>query len=222
MTTLETKSQFFAYPALEPFEELDATTDARTRLRQHLQRALEVIDSALAVGWASDRTSLAAPELVATLPSSAPAAKALDPSPALSVFTRVRDMLNLDDRRAAALVGISRNTPNNWRRGDRPKASTTRRLYELAAVLDLIATKEADPAAWSRSIAPDGRSWLEVAAGPDGPAEILRRRRNNLLTPRPPTRLEVDSDDEAERSPASATAAPDTARRRPGPRRRPR
>lgn len=222
MTTTETRSQFFAYPALDQFEELDVTTDARARLRHHFERALEAIDTALTPGWRSDRTNLAAPELVVTLPSRAPMAETPDPSPALSVFVRVRDMLNLDDQRAAALVGISRNTPNNWRRGDRPKASTTRQLYELAAVLDLVATKEPDVAAWSRSIAPDGRSWLELAADVDGPSAILRARRGDLLTSRPATPLEVASDDEAGPAAAPATAAPEAVRRRPGPRRPPR
>jgi hypothetical protein len=222
LTNTETRSQFFAYPALDQFEELDVTIDARAGIRHHFERALEAIDIALTPGWRSDRTNLAAPELVATLPSRVPMAETPNPPPALGAFVRVRDMLNLDDQRAAALVGISRNTPNNWRRGDRPKDSTTKHLYELAAVLDLVATKEPDVAAWSRSIAPDGRSWLELAADVDGPSAILRARRHDLLTSRPATRLEVASDEEAGSAAAPAAAAADTVRRRPGPRRRPR
>ncbi len=225
MTTIETKPQFFAIPILDQIQDLQElieTTDARDQIRQYFDSAVEAIDSALALGWGSDLTGLAAPELVATLPSRARMAEAPNPSPALSVFVRVRDMLNLDDQSAAALVGISRNTPSNWRRGDRPKASTTKHLYELAAVLDLVATREPDVAAWSRSIAPDGRSWLELAADVDGPSAILRARRGDLLTARSAPRLEVASDDEAGPSVPSAAADPDVVRRRPGSRRRPR
>lgn len=221
MTTTKTRSQFFRDPVLDPLHRPEAPPDPRAPLREHFEQALQAIDAALAPGWHDDRTNLAAPELVARLPSPSPTAEASNPPRALRVFERVRDMLDLDEQRAAALVGISRNTPNNWRHGDHPKGSTTKRLYELAAVLDLVATKEQDLAAWSRGIAPDGRSWLELAADPDGPAAILRALRGDLLTSRPASRLEATDDEDAGAAPAPV-ATSDTVRRRPGPRRRPR
>jgi len=131
-------------------------------------------------------------------------------------------MLGLDDQRTAALVGISRNTPRDWRGGNRPKTATTRRLYELAAVLDLVATREPAMAEWARRPSPDGRPWLELAAGPDGPSAVLGHHRGALLVPRRPGRLDVASDEEGEAPDASATAGPASAlvARRPGSRRR--
>jgi hypothetical protein len=72
---------------------------------------------------------------------------------ALDTFERIRDLLGLDDQRMAALVRISRNTPRDWRHGNRPKGATTRRLYELASVIDVVAAQEPDLPASSATTA---------------------------------------------------------------------
>ena len=217
-----TRSVFFDYPATDPFDQPGVSGNAGGQLRRHLDLAAEEIDTVLrGVGCSRNRTSLAAPELVAAMPSPATTEPPEQPG-ALKAFEKIRDQLGLDDQRTAALVGISRNTPRDWRNGNRPKTATTRRLYELAGVLDLVATVETDMAAWSRRLSPEGRSWLEVAADPDGPANILASRRADLLTRRPLARLDVDGDGEdgLAGGPGARRAASAFVGRCSGPRRR--
>ncbi|MHB8246946.1 MAG: hypothetical protein ACYDGN_16670 [Acidimicrobiales bacterium] len=218
MTPTVTRSVFFDYPPTHQFDQLGVSGNAGDRQRRHLALSAEEIDAALrGIGWSSHCTALAAPELVAAMPSPATP----EPPGALKAFERIRDQLCLDDQRTAALVGISRNTPRDWRNGNRPKTATTRRLYELAGVFDLVATVEPDMAAWGRRLSSDGRSWLEVAAEPDGPANILAYRRADLLARRPPARLDVASEEEDALAdyPGSSPVASDVVGRRPGPRR---
>jgi hypothetical protein len=110
---------------------------------------------------------------------------------ALDTFERVRDLLGLDDQRMAALARISRNTPRDWRNGNQPKGATTRRLFELASVIDVVATQEPDLVAWARSMAPSGVSWSELAARDDGPAILLGYYRKGLFPLRPAHGLEL-------------------------------
>jgi hypothetical protein len=139
---------------------------------------------------------------------------------ALDTFERIRDLLGLDDQRMAALARISRNTPRDWRHGNRPKGATTRRLYELALVIDVVATQEPDLVAWARSMAPVGVSWSELADQDDGPASILGYYRHALFTPRPPVGLELG--DEEDTLAASAAPVAGIVERKPGGRRQPR
>lgn len=223
MSPSVTRGVFFDDPATDQFDHLGVSGNAGDRLRCHLDLAAEEIDTALrGIGWSSDRTALAAPELVAAMPSPA-TAETPEPPRALKAFENIRDQLGLDDQRTAALVGISRNTPRDWRNGNRPKTATTRRLYELAGVLDLVATVETDMTAWGRRLSPEGRSWLEVAADPNGPANILAYRRADLLARRSSARLVVDGDDDDDLAGGPGggpRAASGVVGRRPGPRRR--
>jgi hypothetical protein len=193
---------------------------ARARLTNHFNEVISEIDDALlSAGWSSDRTSFATAEFADALPAPA-LLGSLEMPLALRTFERVRDMLGLDDQQTASLVGISRNTPRDWRHGNQPKAATTRRLYELSGVLDLVATQQPDMAAWARRMSPEGRSWLEVASGTSGASTILAHLRTTLLTRRPPARLEVGTDDEhLEVDAATAGAASGLVERRAGPRR---
>ena len=168
----------------------------RARLASHFDELISDIDAALkSTGWSSDRTGFATTEFVQALPRPTIAAAEEQPL-ALRTFERIRDMLSLDDQQTAALVGISRNTPRDWRNGNQPRAATTRRLYELSGVLDLVATRQTDMSAWIQGVSPDGQTWLELASGDDGPASILRHVRSSVLTGRPSTPLEVEEDDE--------------------------
>ncbi len=182
----------------------------RARLTAHFNDIISEIDGALlAGGWSSNRTSFATSAFDEALPGPASAAYPETPL-ALRTFDRVQDLLDLDDQQTAALVGISRNTPRDWRHGNQPRAATTRRLYELAGVLDLIATQQPDMAAWARGISPEGRTWLELAGEKDGPSAILGHLRSTLLTQRPPARLEVEADDEEEPQFEAAPAGPES------------
>jgi len=136
----------------------------RARLASHFSELISDIDAALqSSGWSSDRTGFATTEFAQALPTPTIAA-VQEPPLALRTFERVRDMLGFDDQQTAALVGISRNTPRDWRNGNQPRAATTRRLYELSGVLDLVATQQPDMAAWIQGVAPDGHTWLELSA----------------------------------------------------------
>lgn len=173
-------------------------------------------------GWTSDRTAFAA-EFERQLP--VPRSSSIDPSPqpiALRTFERLKDLLTLDDQQAAALVGISRNTPRDWRNGNQPRGATTRRLYEVAAVVDLVATRQTDMAAWARGPAPTGRSWIQLLAEPDGPATVLRELRGDLLVAKPVQAWEVAPDDDTGNPLSEGGPSSDIVSRRASPRRRPR
>lgn len=176
-------------------------------LTSDVNEAISQIDDALEpLGRSNDRTSFADADFARSLPT--PAVFVSPDTPlALRTFERIRDMLVLDDQQTAALVDVSRNTPRDWRRGNQPRAATTQHLYELAGVLDLVATQHQDMAAWARGLSPEGRTWLDLFGEPGGPAIALRHLRRTLLARRPALRLEIDGDDDrSEVQPAIPTS----------------
>lgn len=229
MSAAMTTSSCFDEPVADEFVSLPSEPTARAaELHRYFDHVVRMINDALySNSWIANRTNFAAPEIVAVLPAAQvdEAVEAHAPSRALQTFERLRKELQLDDRSTAALVGISRNTPRGWRRGDQPKPATTRRLYELAAVLELVGTREHSLAQWARRPSPEGRSWIEIAGEPAGPSTILRHYRQTVLMPRPPTRLHVADDDELDAGddpPPNRGRSSDAVERRQGRRRRPR
>lgn len=138
----------------------------------------------------------------------------------LQIFDRVQGMLGLAEQEAATLVGISPSALLEWRIGTHPRSAATRRLYELATVLDLVATRHGDMAAWAKRMSPGGQPWLALAGEPNGPARVLSYLREELLTPKAPTRLEVGSDDEDSGGEGAGAGPGSVGARRAGPRRR--
>jgi hypothetical protein len=196
MNLTVTEPRFFDAPVTGPIDLFMATGERWALLRRHLDQTTERIDATLlSAGWSPERTSFTDPEFARSLPVPALAGPPEQPT-ALRAFERIREMLDLDDQRTAALVGISRNTPRDWRNGNQPRGATTRRLYELVGVLNLVATSQPDMAVWVRSMSPERRSWLQLAGEPEGPAAILAYLRGTLLTRRPPTHLDIDNEKE--------------------------
>lgn len=152
----------------------------RARLASHFSELISDIDAALqSSGWSSDRTGFATTEFAQALPTPTIAA-VQEPPLALRTFERVRDMLGFDDQQTAALVGISRNTPRDWRNGNQPRAATTRRLYELSGVLDLVATQQPDGrldtrccSRWSHLVAVGQRERRSCGHTAPGPRQRL-------------------------------------------------
>jgi hypothetical protein len=198
MNLTVTEPRFFDAPVTGPIDLFKATADRWALLRRHLDQITERIDATLrSAGWSPERTSFTDSEFARSLPVPALAGPSEQPT-ALRAFERIREMLDLDDQRTAALVGISRNTPRDWRHGNQPRSATTRRLYELVGVLNLVATSQPDMAVWVRSMSPEQRSWLQLAGEPEGPSAILAYLRGTLLTRRPPTHIGIDNDNDNE------------------------
>ena len=194
-------------PGTESLHPSNPFRKTRARLASHFSEVISEIDAALqSSGWSSDRTGFATTEFARALPTPA-IVEGRELSPALRAFDRVRGMLGLDDQQTAALVGISRNTPRDWRHGNQPRAATTRRLYELSGVLDLIASQQPDMADWIHGVSPDGCTWLELASQDGGPAAMLRHLRPSVLRQRPPTRLEIDEGEDSLDEPAGGRAS---------------
>jgi hypothetical protein len=220
MNLTMTEPRFFVAPVTGPIDLFKAAADRWVLLRRHLDQVTERIDATLlSAGWSPERTSFTNPEFARSLPVPAVADPPEQPR-ALRMFERVREMLDLDDQRTAALVGISRNTPRDWRHGNQPRGNTTRRLYELVGVLNLVATSQPDMAVWVRSMSPERRSWLELAGEPEGPAAILAYLRGTLLIRRPPTHLDIDDEKEESLDDEGVGPASELVTRRRGPRRR--
>ena len=110
---------------------------------------------------------------------------------ALDALKDIQELLGLSMREATELVGISRNTPRNWRAGGDTHPGKVRRLFDVANLLRALRDRmgTAQLAAWLNEVSLGGESARRDLLGDEeGPARLAREAAD-VLFPAPRTRL---------------------------------
>lgn len=110
---------------------------------------------------------------------------------ALDALKVVVQNLAISETEAATTVGVSRNTVRGWREGRAPYPATTRRLFNVANLLEAVERSGARVVEWLDQPASDGRLRRQVLMDEDGPA-VLARDASDLLFGRRPIRTIAD------------------------------
>lgn len=135
---------------------------------------------------------------------------------AVSAFDEVKGGIGLSVRETARIVGLSHNTVQSWRKGERePYPATIRRLLEVSSLVSALRGKGWTPKDWTEKPPGLDESYLSVLERIDGPEEVSRLTHWILFTSRQrQASLVLDEDDVHEKGPAYIPNAIAAGRRR--------
>ena len=111
---------------------------------------------------------------------------------ALKAVDRLKFLLAFSESKVAEIVGVSRNSIRNWRKGQGAYPNTTNKLFQVSHLISALKSvmNQRQMLAWLNE--PDNKNpsftRLDILARPDGPA-LVSQQASHILFPPPPGSL---------------------------------